>query len=67
MRAKRDILVGHGSSRKKKKTVYGIQSDSIYSLRNPTSPVTVIGDTESGKAILRRKTNDFRLKHNRSK
>lgn len=37
-----------------------------FSLRNPTSPV-VIRDTESGeKAILRRKTNDFRLKHNRS-
>ena len=38
-----------------------------YSLRNPTSPV-VIRDTESGeKAILRRKTNDSRLRHNRNK
>ena len=38
-----------------------------FSLRNPTSPV-VIRDTESGeKAILRRKTNDSRLKHNRNK
>ncbi len=38
-----------------------------FSLRNPTSPV-VIRDTESGeKAILRRKTNDSRLRHNRSK
>jgi len=38
-----------------------------FSLRNPTSPV-VIRDTESGeKAILRRKTNDSRLRHNRNK
>ena len=38
-----------------------------YSLRNPTSPV-VIQNTDTGeRAILRRRTNDSRLKHNRRK
>ena len=38
-----------------------------YSLRNTTSPV-VVQDAETGeRAILRRRYNDSRLKHNRSK
>tara|TARA_E500000305_G_C4024645_1_gene241045 strand:- start:131 stop:793 length:663 start_codon:yes stop_codon:yes gene_type:complete len=38
-----------------------------YSLRNPTKPV-VIENCESGEVvILRRRTNDSRLKHNRRK
>ena len=38
-----------------------------YSLRNSTSPV-VVQDAETGeRAILRRRYNDSRLKHNRSK
>ena len=37
-----------------------------YSLRNTTSPV-VVQDAETGeRAILRRRYNDSRLKHNRS-
>jgi hypothetical protein len=38
-----------------------------YSFKNSTSPV-IIQDEETGeRAILRRRTDDFRLKHNRSK
>ena len=44
-----------------------IDSIKKYSLRNPTKPV-VIENCESGEVvILRRRTNDSRLKHNRSK
>ena len=44
-----------------------IDSIKKYSLRNPTKPV-VIENCESGEVvILRRRTNDARLKHNRSK
>ena len=42
-----------------------IDSIKKYSLRNPTKPV-VIENCESGEVvILRRRTNDARLKHNR--
>ena len=38
-----------------------------YSLRNPTSPVVIQNSDTGERAILRRRTNDSRLKHNRRK
>ena len=38
-----------------------------YSLRNPRSPVVIKNEEDGDMAIMRRRTNDARLKHNRSK
>ena len=38
-----------------------------YSLRNPRSPVVIRNEENGEMAIMRRRTNDARLKHNRSK
>ena len=38
-----------------------------YSMRNPRSPVVIRNEENGEMAIMRRRTNDARLKHNRSK
>ena len=38
-----------------------------YSMRNPRSPVVIRNEEDGDMAIMRRRTNDARLKHNRSK
>ena len=38
-----------------------------YSLRNPRSPIVIRNEEDGDMAIMRRRTNDARLKHNRSK
>ena len=44
-----------------------IDSIKIYSMRNPRSPVVIRNEEDGDMAIMRRRTNDARLKHNRSK
>tara|TARA_R100000426_G_C4816798_1_gene108774 strand:- start:138 stop:923 length:786 start_codon:yes stop_codon:yes gene_type:complete len=44
-----------------------IDSIKNYSLRNPRSPVVIRNEETGEMAIMRRRTNDHRLKHNRSK
>ena len=38
-----------------------------YSMRNPRSPIVIRNEEDGDMAIMRRRTNDARLKHNRSK
>ena len=38
-----------------------------YPMRNPRSPVVIRNEEDGDMAIMRRRTNDARLKHNRSK
>ena len=44
-----------------------IDSIKMYSMRNPRSPVVIRNEEDGDMAIMRRRTNDARLKHNRSK